>query len=403
MEKRFIFERGGYLLGNFHILAKPTGPICNLDCKYCYYTKKEQYYPKDHSFWMSDDVLETYIKEYIMSQDTGEVFFAWQGGEPTLIGIDFFKKAISLQKKYADGKQIKNTIQTNGTLLNETWCEFLAMHNFLVGLSLDGPEQIHDQYRIDRGGKPTFELVMRGLSLLKKHQVEFNVLTCVTRDSAYKPLEIYRFFKEQGIQFIQFIPIVERDSLRIGELQPAVTPWTVESETYGEFLIQIFNEWVRQDVGDTFIMNFEWALAAWTGIPSSICIFSEECGTALAMEHNGDLFSCDHYVDPQFQLGNIKDGLVNIVNQPLQAAFGKSKRDSLPSLCTNCEFLFACHGECPKNRFLVSEQDEPGLNYLCASYKKFFKYINPYMNVMKQLLQAGLPASFMTGFPKYEK
>lgn len=382
-------------MGNFHILAKPTGPICNLDCKYCYYTEKEQDYPKGHSFRMSDDILETYIKEYIMSQDTDEVVFAWQGGEPTLMGIDFFKKAISLQKKYADGKQIKNTIQTNGTLLNDGWCEFLAINNFLVGLSLDGPEQIHDQYRIDRGGKPTFKFVMRGLSLLKKHQVEFNVLTCVTKDSAYKPLEIYRFFKEQGIQFIQFIPIVERDPLRMGEQQSAVTPWTVEPQTYGEFLIQIFDEWIRQDIGVIFIMNFEWAFAAWTGIPSPICIFAEECGAALAMEHNGNLFSCDHYVDPQFQLGNIKDGLINIVNQPLQDAFGKYKRDALPSECINCEFRFACHGECPKNRFLRSEQDEPGLNYLCASYKKYFKHINPFMKVMKQLLQAGLPASFM--------
>lgn len=344
---------------------------------------------------MSDDVLETYIKEYIMSQDTGEIVFAWQGGEPTLMGIDFFKKAISLQKKYANGKQIKNSIQTNGTLLNDDWCEFLTMHNFLVGLSLDGPQQIHDQYRIDRGGKPTFELVMRGLSLLKKHQVEYNILTCVTKDSAYKPLEIYHFFKEQGIQFIQFIPIVEGVSFRMGERHPVVTPWTVEAEMYGEFLIQIFNEWVRQDIGVIFIMNFEWALASWTGIPSPICIFAEECGSALAMEHNGNLFSCDHYVDPEFQLGNIKDGLINIINQPLQYAFGEFKRDALPSVCKNCEFRFACHGECPKNRFLVSEQDEPGLNYLCTSYKKYFKHINPYMNVMKQILQAGLPPSLI--------
>jgi uncharacterized protein len=379
-------------LGNFHILAKPTGPICNLDCEYCYYTKKEQHYPKGHSFQMSDDLLETYIKEYIASQDTDEVVFAWQGGEPTLIGIHFFKKAVSLQKKYAAGKRIKNTIQTNGTLLNDDWCEFFATNHFLVGVSLDGPGPIHDQYRMDRGGQPTFEAVMRGLSLLKKHQVDFNVLTCVTRDSAYKPLEIYHFFKEQGIQYIQFIPIVERE---MSEAQPAVTTWTVEPEMYGEFLIQIFNEWIRQDIGEIFVMNFEWALAAWMGIPSPICIFAEECGGALAMEHNGDLFSCDHYVVPEFQLGNIHDGLIQIVNQPLQQAFGKNKRDTLPSECRNCEVRFACHGECPKNRFLVTEQNESGLNYLCKSYKKYFKHIHPYMNVMNQLLQAGLPASLI--------
>jgi uncharacterized protein len=341
---------------------------------------------------MSDDLLETYIKEYIASQDTDEVVFAWQGGEPTLMGIDFFEKAVALQKKYAAGKSIKNTIQTNGTLLNDDWCEFLATHHFLVGLSLDGPEPIHDQYRIDRGGKPTFEFVMRGLSLLKKHQVDFNVLACVTRESAYKPLEIYHFFKEQGIEYIQFIPIVERDW---GVPQPAVTAWTVESKMYGEFLIQIFNEWVRKDVGEVFVMNFEWALAAWAGIPSPICIFAEECGSALVMEHNGSLFSCDHYVKPEFQLGNINDGLIHLVNQPLQQAFGKNKRVTLPSVCQNCEVRFACHGECPKNRFLVSEQNEPGLNYLCESYKKYFKHIHPYMNGMNQLLQAGLPASFI--------
>jgi uncharacterized protein len=285
-------------------------------------------------------------------------------------------------------KQIRNTIQTNGTLLNDRWCEFLANHHFLVGISLDGPESIHNQYRVDRGGKPTFESVMRGLSLLKKHQVEFNVLACVTRDSAYHSLEIYHFFKKQGIEFIQFIPIVEQN-------KDQVSPWTVEPEMYGEFLIQIFNEWVRHDIGSVFVMNFEWALAAWAGIPSPICIFSEECGRAMAMEHNGDLFSCDHYVYPEYRLGNINDGLANMANLPFQRAFGKEKRDSLHSDCRNCDVRFACHGECPKNRFVVLDQNEPGLNYLCASYKKYFRHIDPYMKVMKELLKAGLPASFM--------
>ncbi|MDQ0199328.1 anaerobic sulfatase maturase [Neobacillus ginsengisoli] len=396
---------------SFHILAKPTGPICNLDCTYCYYTEKEAYFPKDHSFRMSDDVLESYIKQYIASQDTQEIVFAWQGGEPTLIGLDFFRKAVSLQNKYANGKQITNTIQTNGTLINDRWCEFFSAHHFLVGLSLDGPEHIHDRYRIDRGGKPTFELVMKSLSMLKNHLVEYNILTCVTRHASYNPLEIYHFLKQQDIQYIQFIPIVEREvnegavelSLRHGtppsllmeEAQQTVTPWTVEPDMYGEFLIQIFNEWVRHDVGSVYVMNFEWALASWIGISSPICIFSEECGRAVAMEHNGDLFSCDHYVYPEYRLGNITDSLTDMMNLPSQLTFGKKKRDTLPSVCRNCEVRFACHGECPKHRFLVSEQSEPGLNYLCASYKKYFKHINPYMKMMKQLLQDGFSASYI--------
>ncbi|MDP4170959.1 MAG: anaerobic sulfatase maturase [Bacillota bacterium] len=394
---------------SIHILAKPTGPICNLDCKYCYYTEKEAYFPKDNQFRMSHSVLESYIQQYIESQDRQEIVFAWQGGEPTLLGLEFFQKAVSLQKKYANGKRITNTLQTNGTLLNDEWCEYFSTHQFLVGLSLDGPEHIHNVYRIDRGGKPTFELVMRGISLLKKHHVEFNILTCVTKHSSYKPLEIYHFFKQQGIQFIQFIPIVERKvneeaiglslrhatppSLSFEEAQKEVAPWTVESEMYGDFLIQIFNEWVQNDVGSIYVMNFEWALASWAGIPSPVCIFSEECGCAVAMEHNGDLYSCDHYVYPEYRLGNISDGLRNMMNQPSQLAFGKMKRDSLPSVCRKCEVRFACHGECPKHRFLVTDDGEPGLNYLCSSYKKYFKHIDPYMTIMKQMLQNGLPVS----------
>lgn len=380
----------------FHILAKPTGPICNLDCKYCFYTEKKDDYPKDHLFKMSDDVLEMYIKQYIVSQNSDEILFAWQGGEPTLIGLDFFEKAVFLQRKYSGGKTIKNTIQTNGTLLTKEWCEFLSENQFLVGLSLDGPKEIHDQYRVDRGGKPTFDMVMDGLSLLKKYQVEFNVLTCVTSDSAYKPLEIYHFFKEQGIQFIQFIPIVEQEDKNslIEEKIQSVTPWTVESEMYGEFLVQIFNEWVRNDIGSVFVMNFEWALAAWVGIPSPICIFAKECGRAVALEHNGDVFSCDHFVNPEYRLGNIREGLSEIVNQQIQQDFGKKKRD-LPNVCKNCEYRFACHGECPKNRFLVSEPGETKMNYLCSSYKRYFHTIDPYMRIMRDLFQKGLPVSYI--------
>jgi uncharacterized protein len=397
---------------SFHILAKPTGPLCNLDCKYCFYTEKENLFPKGNTFQMSDTVLEAYIQQYITSQETNDIVFAWQGGEPTLRGLDFFRKAVLLQDRYANGKRITNTIQTNGTLLNDEWCDFFNDHSFLVGLSLDGPEHIHDAYRIDRGGRPTFGWVMRALSLLKKHRVEFNVLTCVTKYSSYKPLEIYDFLKNQEIQFIQFIPIVEREpnkgaemlslrhatppSLSMKESEQAVTSWTVEPEMYGDFLIQIFNEWVKNDVGSTYVMNFEWALASWAGIPSPVCIFSEECGRAVAMEHNGDLYSCDHFVYPQYLLGNItKKSLGEMMNARSQIEFGRNKREKLPLVCRNCDVRFACHGECPKHRFIVSDNDEPGLNYLCSSYKKYFKHIDPYMKIMNRLLLEGLPVSFV--------
>jgi uncharacterized protein len=409
-----------YKDNSFHILAKPTGPLCNLDCKYCFYTEKEALFPKNTTFQMTDIVLETYIKKYIASQKAPEIMFAWQGGEPTLMGLDFFKKVVSLQDKYANGKKIANTFQTNGTLLNDEWCEFFAVNKFLVGLSLDGPEYIHDAYRVDRGGKLTFNQVMKGLSLLKKHGVEFNILACVTKQASYKPLEIYNFFKEQDIKFIQFIPIVEREankstlelalrhatppSLHKEESQKIVTPWTVERAAYGSFLIEIFDEWIQKDIGLVYIMNFEWALAAWLGIPSPVCIFSEECGRAVAMEYNGDVYACDHYVYPEYQLGNITtESLENMINSQFQLAFGKKKENTLPNICKNCEVRFACHGECPKHRFLLSDDGEPGLNYLCASYKNYFKHISPYMKIMKQLLQEGLPVSLITSIIKRQR
>lgn len=409
-----------YKDNSFHILAKPAGPLCNLDCKYCFYTEKEALFPKNTTFQMTDAVLEMYIKKYIASQKTLEIVFAWQGGEPTLMGLDFFKKVVSLQDKYANGKKIANTFQTNGTLLNDEWCEFFASNKFLVGLSLDGPEHIHDAYRVDCGGKPTFNQVMKGLSLLKKHGVEFNILACVTKQASYKPLEIYNFFKEQDIQFIQFIPIVEREankstlelalrhatppSLYKEESQKVVTSWTVEPAAYGSFLIEVFDEWIQKDIGLVYIMNFEWALAAWMGIPSPVCIFSEECGRAVAMEHNGDVYACDHYVYPEYQLGNIAtDNLENMINSQFQLDFGKKKEHTLPNVCKNCEVRFACHGECPKHRFLLSDEGEPGLNYLCTSYKNYFKHISPYMKIMKRLLQEGLPVSLVTSIIKRQR
>ncbi|WP_428911970.1 anaerobic sulfatase maturase [Niallia sp. Krafla_26] len=404
MEHQLNVQKG------FHILAKPTGPLCNLDCEYCFYTEKEALFSGKPTYQMSDEVLETFIKKYIESQIAPEVPFVWQGGEPTLIGLDFYKKVIKFQSKYAKDKVIKNSIQTNGTLLDEEWCEFLAENQFMVGLSLDGPQFIHDRYRVDRGQKPTFEKVMRALTLLKEYGVEYNVLTCVTNESTQYSLEIYRFFKEQGIRFIQFIPIVERTPNRVAEewgLRHAapsspkseskhqqVTSWTVDPQAYGDFLIQVFNEWVRHDVGDIHIMNFEWALTSWLGLPSNICIFSESCGQAVVMEHTGDIYSCDHYVYPSYKLGNIvEDNPVELVYSVEQESFGASKKLDIPGECQTCEVRFACHGECPKRRFMKTQNDEPGLNYLCKGYKKYFRHIHPYMKVMVQLIKNNLPAS----------
>ena len=403
-------EQNVHAQQGFHMLAKPTGPLCNLDCGYCFYTEKESLFSGQPTYRMSDEVLETFIKKYIESQHSPEVPFVWQGGEPTLIGLDFYKKVIKYQSKYAKNKVIKNSLQTNGTLLNEEWCEFLAKHDFMVGLSLDGPEFIHDRYRVDRGQQPTFHKVMRALTLLKEYAVEFNVLTCITKESAHYPLEIYRFFKEQEIRFVQFIPIVERtpDSsakewgLRHGapsspkneQAHDQVTAWTVDPEVYGDFLITIFDEWVRKDVGDFHIMNFEWALTSWLGLPSNICIFSKRCGQAVVMEHTGDIYSCDHYVYPTYKLGNIlEDRPIDLVDSTEQREFGASKELDLPQECLTCEVRFACHGECPKRRFSKTATGEPGLNYLCKGYKKYFRHIHPYMKVMVQLIENNLPVS----------
>jgi uncharacterized protein len=394
-------------------MAKPIGPVCNLRCEYCFYLEKEALYPDDEKFRMSDEVLEAYIRKNIASQDARipEILFAWQGGEPTMLGLDFFKKAIDLERKYAPpGKSIVNTFQTNGTLLNDEWCRFLAKNNFLIGLSLDGPREIHDRYRVDRSGKPTFDRVMRGLELLKKHGVEFNVLACVNEESAGRPRDVYRFFKSNGVRFIQFIPIVERmpdpraeelgldlavpPPLDEGELWDAVTPWTVRPEHYGDFMVGVFDEWVRNDVGEMFVMNFEWTLAAYAGAPGASCFFTKRCGRAVIIEHNGDIYSCDHFMYPDYRLGNIlTDDLGEMLSSKQQVDFGALKETTLPRYCRECELLFACRGACPKHRFLRTPQGEPGLNYLCEGYKKFFGHVRPYMNTILLLLERGLPAS----------
>ena len=387
----------------FHIMAKPVGPICNLDCKYCFYLEKEKLYPKTSNWAMSEDVLEAYIRQYIEAQSVPVISFAWQGGEPTLLGVDYFRKVVGLQEKYANGKRIENAFQTNGVLLDDQWGEFLAENKFLVGLSIDGPRELHDKYRVDKGGQPTFDRVMRGMGYLKKHSVKFNALTVVQRHNSYHPLEVYRFLKEVGSGFMQFIPIVERISKSPNshglvlippsfEASAKVSPWSVEPAQYGEFLSRIFDEWVRHDVGRYYVQLFDVALEMWLGMEASLCVFRETCGAAMAMEHNGDLYSCDHYVYPENKLGNIMEyPLEALANSPQQKKFGQDKRDTLPRYCRECEVRFACNGECPKHRFIRTPDGEEGLNYLCAGYKIFFNHIDPYMRFMAEEFRQGRP------------
>jgi uncharacterized protein len=397
---------------SFHVMAKPTGAVCNLDCKYCFFLSKDALYP-DSQFRMGDDVLEAYVKQVIESQRERHVTIAWQGGEPTLMGLDFYQRAMTLVRKYMrPGMTLEHTIQTNGILMNEEWCEFLRTNNFLVGLSVDGPREMHDAYRVDKGGAPTFEKVMRAARLMQQHKVEFNVLCTVHAANVEHPLEVYRFFRDElKTQFVQFIPIVERATPELleianegwGESNHArplytqngslVTERTVKSEQWGQFLMAIFDEWVRHDVGNVYVQLFESALASWMGMPASLCIFAKTCGNALALEHNGDLYSCDHFVEPKFFLGNIKEQhLVQLVASDKQRKFGNDKQDSLPRYCRECEVKFACNGECPRNRFIQTPDGEPGLNYLCAGYKAFFKHIDYPMKLMMDLLLRGRDA-----------
>lgn len=373
----------------FHVLAKPAGATCNLDCKYCYFLSKELLYPGSR-FRMADDLLEEYIKQMIESQRVPEVSIAWQGGEPTLMGLDFFKRSIELEKKYRKpGMTIFNTMQTNGTLLNEEWCKFFKENNFLIGLSIDGPKDLHDFYRVDKGGHGTFDKVIKAAQLMQKFDVEFNVLTTVNAHNAECPLEIYRFFRDVlKTKYIQFIPIVERDNETGFQEGNNVTQRSVTAKQWGHFLTTIFDEWVRRDVGEVFVQMFDAALASWYGAPPALCIFSEKCGKALAMEHNGDLYCCDHFVEPKYLLGNIlEDIMPDLVASDKQVKFGNDKLDTLPKYCLNCEVRFACHGECPKNRFIETPDGEPGLNYLCEGYKSFFKHIDMPMKFMTHKLK----------------
>ena len=398
----------------FHVMTKPSGSLCNLGCEYCFYLEKAHLYPSTHDHRMKREVLERYVRDYIAAQPGPVVNFAWQGGEPTLMGLDFYREAVALQRRYADGKTVENAFQTNGVLLDDAWGAFLAEHRFLVGLSVDGPRELHDAYRVGKGGEPTFDRVMAGLAALKKHGVEFNTLTTVHRKNSRQPLEVYRFLRGEGSGYIQFIPIVERaapdkaatpglwlapppDHQDSSALDSQVTPWSVRPAEYGEFLGKIFDEWVMRDVGSVFVQQFDAALANWVGEPAGVCVFSEKCGRAIAVEHNGDVFSCDHYVYPRYRLGNLMNQtLASMVDSPEQRAFGEAKAATLPAYCRGCDVRFACHGECPKHRFLRTPEGEPGLNYLCAGYKKFFHHIDPAMSTMAALLATGrAPAEIM--------
>ncbi len=382
---------------SYHVMLKPRGAICDLDCAYCYYLSKETLYPGS-DFRMADEVLEEFTRSYIRSQSGPEITFGWQGGEPTLMDLEFFERAVAAQRHHAPpGVRILNTLQTNGRHFTEEWCRFLRGNGFLVGISIDGPEHLHDVYRVDRGGNPSFRSTMEGLALLKAHGVEFNVLTTVHAVNAGHPLEVYRFLREEvETRFIQFIPIVERDAAGID----VVSDRSITGVKYGEFLVQVFDEWVRHDVGTVFVQLFDVALAAWVGMPPPLCIFQEECGGALAMEHNGDLYSCDHFVFPDHHLGNVLETpLDQLVRDDRQRAFGEAKRTSLPEYCRQCEVKFVCNGGCPKDRLIETPDGEPGLNYLCAGYRRFFNHVRPAMEyMMAQLGKSQPPAAIMREF-----
>jgi len=391
-------------------MAKPIGPICNLDCTYCYYLEKEKLFPKSGSFRMKPDVLESYLRQHIEAQRTPEIMLAWQGGEPTLLGVDYFRKIVELGKKYAGGRPVHHAIQTNGTRLDHEWCRLFREGSFLVGISLDGPKELHDTYRLDKGRKPTFDRAMHGLGLLKKHKVEFNTLTVVNASNGKHPLKVYDFLREVGSGYLQFIPIVERLPAKggsprdfaappeLGQPPSPATRWSVSPESYGDFLIRIFDRWVRQDVGKVFVQMFDVSLGIWSGAGPGLCVFQENCGRALALEHNGDLFSCDHFVYPKYHLGNIMDTpLEALANSARQQAFGRAKQESLPKCCRACDVLFACNGECPKHRFMKTPDGEDGLSYLCPAYKKFFRHADPFMRQMTALLRSErAPAEIMS-------
>lgn len=385
-----------------YVMLKPIGSRCNLDCDYCYYLEKANLYSQKKNHVMSEELLEKFIKEYIESQTMPQVMFTWHGGETLMRPLSFYKKAVELQKKYAGGRQIDNSIQTNGTLLNDDWCRFFKEHNFLVGISIDGPQEFHDEYRRDKMGRPSFHKVMRGIELLKKNGVDYNCMAVVNDYNADFPLEFYRFFKTIGSSFIQFTPIVERirktgSPLKLATAEEKddeteLAPFSVSPEKWGSFLCAIFDAWVKEDVGKVFVQIFDSTLANWVGEQPGVCTMAKTCGHAGVMEFNGDVYSCDHFVFPEYRLGNIyTKPLASMMYSDEQLRFGNDKFDKLPQQCRECDFLFACYGECPKNRFVRDRYGNPGLNYLCKGYYKFFNHVAPYMDFMKRELMAKRP------------
>lgn len=386
-----------------YVMLKPAGAHCNLACKYCYYLEKNKLYPTAQRHLMSDEMLEQFTREYIEAQTMNQVLFTWHGGEPLLRSIDFYRKALSLQQKYAGGRRIDNVIQTNGTLLTDEWCEFFAQNHWLVGISIDGPQPYHDHYRLTAAGKPSWQKVMQGIKLLKKHGVEWNAMAVVNAYNVNHPLKFYRFFKENGCQFLQFTPIVERltrheDGRTLASLadkdEIPLSEASVAPEQWGYFLCAIFDEWVRKDVGKIFVEIFDCTLANWMGVSPGICAYSKECGHAGVMEHNGDVYSCDHFVFPEYKLGNIRDhSLIDMLYGEQQQEFSRLKHSSLPRQCKECDMEFACHGECPKNRFMKDKYGDSGLNYLCLGYYHYYQHVAPYMDYMKQELMSQRPPS----------
>ncbi len=394
----------------FNIMTKPIGPRCNINCHYCYYLEKEKLYPSEKKFRMSEAVLEAYVRQMIeASVEAGmaEVSFAWQGGEPTMLGVGYFRHIIELQSKFApQGVNVTNTLQTNGMLLNDDWGAFLYDNGFLVGISIDGPKKVHDRYRVDRAGRRTFDAVMRGLDVLQRHDVEHNALCTVHRANGGKGREIYKFLKGLGLGFIQFIPIAERSSAEglAGAPQVdadpgnTVTNWSVSPRAYGKFLCDVFDSWIRRDVGKVYVQIFDVQVGLYMGMPSSLCIFAETCGSGLAMEHDGSLYSCDHYVYPEYRLGRITETpLRELLWTTRQQKFGCEKRDGLTAQCRACSYRFACNGGCPKHRFATSREGEAGHNYFCESYSMFFRHANDRLRSMARLVALGQPAAGAIG------
>lgn len=399
-----------------YVMAKPVSSVCNLACKYCYYLEKNNLYKNDDpigKFTMSDALLEKFIQQYIESQTQPQIMFTWHGGETLMRPLTFYKRVVELQQKYGRGRTIDNSIQTNGTLLNDEWCRFFKENNWLVGVSIDGPQEFHDEYRRNKQGLPSFAKVMKGIDLLNKYGVEWNAMAVVNDFNADYPLDFYHFFKEIGCRYIQFTPIVERifphtDGRHLASPKNVdgaeLADFSVSPEQWGNFLCTIFDEWVRNDVGTYFIQLFDSTLANWVGEQPGVCTMAKTCGHAGVMEYNGDVYACDHYVFPEYKLGNIHTKtLTEMMYSQQEVDFGAAKQNTLPTQCKECEFLFACNGECPKNRFAKTSTGESGLNYLCQGYFKFFKHVAPYMDFMKRELMEQRPPANVMDFARNQK